>query len=54
MRNTGCCQITLKKQLIIKELNNSKNNPETFKSYIKSLLGIGVEASISTLIGNLL
>ena len=42
------------KQLIIKELNNSKNNPETFKSYIKSLLGIGVEASISILIGNLL
>lgn len=42
------------KHLIIKELSANKDNPETFKSYIKSLLVIGVEASISTLIGNLL
>ena len=42
------------KHLIIKELNANKDNPETFKSYIKSLLGIGVEASVSALIGSLL
>jgi len=42
------------KNLIIEELNKKKNNPEVFKSYIVSLLGIGLEASISTLIGNLL
>jgi len=42
------------KSLIIEELNACKDNPKTFKSYITSLLGVGVEASISTLIGNLL
>ena len=42
------------KYLIIKELNACQDNPETFKSYIKGLLGVGVEASISTLIGSLL
>jgi len=42
------------KHSIMKELNRCKDNPKTFKSYIKSLLGIGVEASISTLIGRLL
>lgn len=42
------------KHSIMKELNRCKDNPKTFKSSIKSLLGIGVEASISTLIGKLL
>ena len=42
------------KHLIIEKLNACKDNPKTLKSYITSLLGIGVEASISMLIGSLL
>jgi len=42
------------KNIIIKELKDNQNNPKTFKSHLTSLLGLGVEASISILIGNLL
>lgn len=42
------------KKLIIEELHNNKNNPETFKTFIKSLSLVVADASISALIDNLL
>lgn len=39
------------KELIIQELNSKKDDSKSFKDYLVSLLGLSVEASISTLIG---
>jgi hypothetical protein len=42
------------KELMIQELKNKRNDETSFKSYLISLLQLGVEVTISTLIGKML